>query len=68
MTGLYQKRFSIGAQQRVDNFALIVKSSLFELIFVDAKGVNCTSWQTVRAKKYFTQNFFEAIADVEIET
>ena len=35
------------------NFALIIKSSLFVGIFVDAKGVNCAGLKTVRAKKYF---------------
>ena len=37
-------------------------------IFVDAKCVNCTSLEIVRAKKNITQNLFEAIADLEIET
>ena len=35
------------------NFALIIKSSLFEGIFIGAKGVNCASLDTVRAKKIF---------------
>ena len=35
------------------NFALINKSSHFEGIFIDEKGVNCASLDTVRAKKYF---------------
>ena len=43
----------IEAQERGKNFALIIKSSLFEGIFIDAKGVNCASLETVRAKKYF---------------
>ena len=43
----------IEAQKRCKNFALIIKSSLFEGIFLDAKGVKCASLETVRAKKYF---------------
>ena len=35
------------------NVALIIKSSLYEGIFIDAKGVNCASLEIVRAKKYF---------------
>ena len=35
------------------NFALIIQSSLFEGIFIDAKGVNCPSLKIVRAQKYF---------------
>ena len=31
----------IEAQKRGNNFSLIIKSSLFEGIFIDAKGVNC---------------------------
>ena len=37
--------------ERSKNFALIIKSSLFEGIFKDAKGVNCASLEIVRAKK-----------------
>ena len=43
----------IEAQERGKNFALIIKSSLFDGIFIDAKGVNCASLETVHAKKYF---------------
>ena len=43
----------IEAQERGKNFALIIKSSLFEGIFIDAKGVNCASLDIVRATKYF---------------
>ena len=43
----------IEEQERGKNFALIIKSSLFEGIFIDAKGVNCASLETVRAEKYF---------------
>ena len=32
---------------------IIIKSSLFEGIFTDAKGVNCATLETVHAKKYF---------------
>ena len=42
----------IEAQEKSKIFKLITKSSLFEGIFIDAKGVNCTSLETVRAKKY----------------
>ena len=44
----------IEAQERGKNVALIIKSSLFEGIFIDAKGVNCASLETVCAKKYIT--------------
>ena len=44
--------YSIEAQEWGKNFALIIKSSLFEGIFIDAKGVNCTSLEIVPAKKY----------------
>ena len=43
----------IEAQERGENFAIIINSSLFEGIFIDAKGVNSASLETVRAKKYF---------------
>ena len=43
----------IEAQERGKNFALIIWSSLFEGIFIDAKGVNCASLETMHAKKYF---------------
>ena len=43
----------IEAQERGKNVALIIESSLFEAIFIDAKGVNCASLEPVRAKKYF---------------
>ena len=43
----------IEAQERGKKIALIIMSSLFEGIFIDAKGVNCASLETVRAKKYF---------------
>ena len=50
MLGRYNR---IEAQERGKNFILIIKSSLFEGIFMDAKGVNCASLETVLAKKYF---------------
>ena len=46
------KDLCIEAQERGKNFALIIKSSLFEGIFIDAKGVNCATLEIVRAKKY----------------
>ena len=39
------------AKERGKNFALIIKSSLFEGIFIYAKGENCASLEIVRAKK-----------------
>ena len=36
--------------KKLKNF---VHSSLFEVIFIDAKGVNCASLETVSAKTYF---------------
>ena len=45
--------YCIEAQESGKNFALIIiKSSLFKGIFIDAKGVNCASLEIVRAKKY----------------
>ena len=41
----------IEAQERGKNFVLIIKSSLFEGIFIDAKGTNCASLEIVRGKK-----------------
>ena len=49
---LYEEDLYIEAQERGKNFAIIIKSSLFEGIFIDAKGVNCASLETVPAKKY----------------
>ena len=46
------------AQYRAKNFALVIKSHLFEEIFVDAKGVNCASLEIVREKKIFDSIFF----------
>ena len=43
---------------------VLIKSFLFEGIFVDDKGVNCTSLENVRAKKYFRQTFFEELLAV----
>ena len=42
----------IESQERGKCFALIIKSSLFGGIFIDTKGVNCASLETVHAKKY----------------
>ena len=50
---LDQRGFIYEAQERGKNFALIIKSYHFEGIFIDEKGVNCASMDTVRAKKYF---------------
>ena len=41
-------------------------SSHVEGICVDAKGVTCTSWEILRAKKYLIQYFFEAISEIEM--
>ena len=43
--------------KRAKIFALIIKSSLLEGIFVDNIGVNCTSLEIVRAKKYYTHKY-----------
>ena len=43
----------IEAQEKGKNFALMIKTSLFEGIFIDAKGANCESLEIVCAKKYF---------------
>ena len=45
--------YCIEAQEMGKNVALILKSSFFEGIFIDAKGVNCASLEIVHAKKYF---------------
>ena len=48
------KRIScVEEQERDKKIALIIKSSLFEGIFIDAKGINCASLEIVRAKKDF---------------
>ena len=51
--GTIKEDLCIEAQERGKNFALIIKSSLFERIFIDAKCINCASLETMRAKKYF---------------
>ena len=51
------KNIGIKAQWRDKNFALIIKSYLFEGIFVDAKGVNYVSFEIVHEKKYLTHVF-----------
>ena len=43
----------IEEQEMGKNFALIIKSFLFEGIFIDAKGVHCASLETAHAKKIF---------------
>ena len=43
----------IEEQERGKKFRLIIKSSLFEGILIDVKGVNFSSLEIVRAKKYF---------------
>ena len=50
--GTVKEDLYIESQERGKSFALIIKSSLFEGIFIDAKGVNCASLETVHAKKY----------------
>ena len=51
--GITKEDLCIEAQQRGKHFSLIIKSSLFEGIFIDAKGVNCAHLEIVHAKKYF---------------
>ena len=48
-----KEELCIEAQERGKHFALIIKSSLFQGIFIDAKGVNCASLEIVGAKKIF---------------
>ena len=48
----------IEEQERGKIFALIIKSSLFDGIIIDAKCVNCASFETVRAKKKVSYNYF----------
>ena len=45
--------YCIEAQEMGKNVALIIKSSFFEGIFIDTKGVNYASLEIVRAKNYF---------------
>ena len=47
----------IKAQWRAKNFGPIIKSYLFEGIFVDAKGINCVSLEIVHAIKCLTYFF-----------
>ena len=54
---MYYQRCKNGEQYRAKNFAL-VKSALFEGLFVDAKGVNCMSLEIVHAKKIYFSPFF----------
>ena len=52
--GITKEDLYIEAQERGKNFALIIKSSLFEGIFIDAKGVNCASlWGRVDDSSFF---------------
>ena len=51
------------AQERGNNFALIIKSSLFEGIFIDAKGENCASLEIVLAKKTFLLTISEGLLE-----
>ena len=51
--GTTKEDLCIEAQERGKSFALIIKSSHFKGIFINAKGVNRASLETVRAKKYF---------------
>ena len=48
-----KRSYCIEAQETGKNFSLIIKSTLVEGIFIDAKGVNYASLEIVRAKKYF---------------
>ena len=51
---------AIEALLRGKIFSLIIKSSLWEGIFVDDKDVNCKSLETMRAKNIFDWNLLEA--------
>ena len=54
---MFDQRISarVDEQNWAKNVALDNKSSLWEGIFVDDKGVNCTNLEVVRAQKYFTK-------------
>ena len=45
-------------------FALVIKSSLWEGIFVDDKCVNCTNLEIVHAKQYFAQIICSALLEI----
>ena len=62
---LSKEYIGIGEPKRAKNFALVIKSFLWERIFVDDKDVNCTGLKIVSAKKYFTEIFFEAVLDTD---
>ena len=51
---------TVGGRSTIEgkHFALVIKSSLFEGMFVDDKGVNITSLEIVRAKNNSPSNFF----------
>ena len=51
----------IESLKRLHIFSLVVQISLWEGIFVHDKGLNCTSLEIVRARKYITQIFFEVL-------
>ena len=40
------------------NIVLIIKSSLFQWIFINAKGLNCASLEIVITKKNISYNYF----------
>ena len=61
--GVTKEDLCIEAQQRGKNFELIIKSSLLEGIFIDAKCVHCASLETVRAKKIFLITISEVLLE-----
>ena len=62
--GITKEDLCIEAQERSKHFTLIIKSSLFEGIFIDATGVNCASLETVRVKKYFLELFLKFCSNI----
>ena len=61
--GITKEDLCIEVQEMGKNFALIIKSSLFEAIFIDAKGLNCASLETVHAKKMFLITISEVLLE-----
>ena len=55
--GITKENLYIEVQERGKNFALIIKSSLFDGLFIDEKGINCASLEAVNAKN-ISYNYF----------
>ena len=59
--------YCIEAQEGGKIFALIIKSFLFEGIFIDAKGVNCASLDIVSGKKIFHVTISEELLEHKLQ-